>query len=331
MNEMTHMGRVTAVLSGDRPDRPPVSFWYHFPPEAAGGQAAVDAHLEHLGRYDLDFLKVMNDSPYPISRDVTRAADLRDLPVLNGDEEGFGVQLELIRTLARELSGEVLIATTILNAWATLRRMVHSPRGKRHGPPTLSGGPAPADSRISELLAEDRSVVARAIDAISTSLANFAGRCIETGADGIFLSVRDDWVNTPINGVGTYDEMVRAGDLRILSAANGARFNILHVCGVPQNFDAFADYPIAVINWADRAAGPAIGEVIGRIRPVVCGGVDNLATLAEGTPAAVEGEVGEALRQAGDHPMIVGPGCTFDPKLVPEENLDAMVGATRGL
>jgi uroporphyrinogen decarboxylase len=324
------MERMAAVLAGDKADHPPVSFWYHFPPARVHGQAAVDAHLEHLQRYDLDFLKVMNDNPYPLTLAKDDALELRSLPVLAGTEESFGRQLELIRALARELKGRVLMATTLFNAWAVLRRLLSAAdkRG-RHGPPTLHGGPTPVDLRISELLDEDRSAVATALAVIAESLANFARRCIEAGADGIFLSVRDDWVNTEVNGRATYNEMVRDGDQRILEAAGVGRFNLLHVCGVPQDFDAFTSYPVAVINWADRAAGPAIAEVVARTGPVVCGGVDNLNTLPTGTAGEVEQEVRDALRQAGDRPMIVSAGCTFDPDAVPSENLDAMVRAVR--
>ena len=55
------------MLGGAKPDRPPFSFWYHFLADQASGDAAVRAHLNHLHRYDLDFLKVMNDNPYPHS------------------------------------------------------------------------------------------------------------------------------------------------------------------------------------------------------------------------------------------------------------------------
>ena len=329
MAEMTRIERVSAVLAGSQPDRPPVSFWHHFPPDCRFGQAAVDAHLHHVAAYDLDFLKVMNDNGYPTRCDIRAAADLRDLPVLGGDEDGYGRQLDLIRALATELSGRVLTATTLFNAWAILRRLVTPKIADRHGPPTLGGPPAEADLRLSELLAEDRAAVGTAFDVIAASQANFAGKCIEAGADGIFLSVRDDWMDTDADGQNAYDEMVRPGDRRILSAAREGRFNLLHVCGIPRDFKAFADYPVPVINWADRAAGPAIGEVINRIDPVVCGGVDNLTTLPEGTPAAVEEEVRDALRQAGDRPMIVSAGCTYDSDLVPPENLHAMVCAVR--
>jgi uroporphyrinogen decarboxylase len=329
MAEMTAIERVSAVLASERPDRPPVSFWHHFPPTAASGQAAVDAHLQHLGRFDLDFLKVMNDNPSPTLRAVRTAADLRDLPVLRGDEEGYGEQLALLRALSAELSGKVPMVTTVFNSWAVLRRIVTPPVDDRHHPPILRGPPTPMDVRLSALLAVDRSAVGMALDAIAMSQANFARRCLEAGADGIFLSVRDDWADTPANGPSTYDEMVRLGDGQILTASRGARFNILHVCGVPRDFESFAAYPVHAISWADRAAGPAIGEVIERINPVVCGGVDNLATLLNGTPASVAAEVRDAIAQAGDRPMIIAPGCTYDPDVVPPRNLDAIVQAVR--
>ncbi len=289
----------------------------------------MNAHLQHLARYRLDFLKLMNDNRYPTARQIKAAADLCDLPVLRGDEEGYGRQLDLIRALATELSGKVLLTTTLFNAWAVLRRLVTPKIADHHGPPTIGGPATSADMRLSELLSEDRKAVGTGLNAIATSQANFAKKCLEAGADGIFLSVRDDWVNTPAHGPDTYEEMVRGGDKRILGSACEARFNVLHVCGVPKDFDAFARYPVHVINWADRAAGPALGDVIGRVEPAICGGVDNLNTLPAGTPDAVAEEVRDALRQAGDRPIIISAGCTYDPEKVPEENLQAMVRTTR--
>ncbi len=328
---MTHIERVSAVLAGQRPDHPPVSFWHHFPPNAARGSAAREAHLQHLSRFDLDFLKIMNDNEYPAAQPLCTIDDLRNVPVLRGDESSYGAQLELIAALEKELSEKVFILTTVFNAWAVLRRLVVPFVDRRaHKPPTLRGPATKADLRLADLLREDRSAVGRALDAIAMSQANFARRCIEAGADGIFLSVRDDWVREVARDPSAYNELVRTGDGQIVSAARNGRFNILHVCGVPADFHAFADYPVHVINWADRAAGPPIQEVAGQLKPIPCGGVDNLQTLPEGTPEDVKAEVRDSIRQAGDHPFIVAPGCTYDADLVPPANLNAIVQAARG-
>ena len=124
--------------------------------------------------------------------------------------------------------------------------------------------------------------------------------------------------------------MVRACDLTILAAVADAPFNVLHMCGKPQNFRAMADYPVQVLNWADRAAGPSIAYARDRVKPAIAGGVDNLKTLPSGTPEDCANEVRDALRQAKDRPIIIAAGCTFDAGLVPTANLKAVVAAARG-
>jgi hypothetical protein len=111
------------------------------------------------------------------------------------------------------------------------------------------------------------------------------------------------------------------------------RLNILHVCGRAVDFRAFADnrdYAAAtVVNWADRAAGPPIREVARWLKPAICGGVDNLNTLVNGTPQQVRDEVIDAVGQAAGRPIMIAPGCTFDPQRVAEENLKEMIQTVR--
>lgn len=319
--------RLETVMAGRRPDRAPVSFWHHFEPEQFAGPAAVRAHLDHLNTYELDFLKVMNDNGYPHNRRVSCVDDLRSLEVLRGDEAAFARQLELIAALRREVDGRVPLITTLFNAWATLRHMIREPNAKRR-PPNLDASQDAPTGRIKALIAEDADAVRRALGTIGKGLANFARQCLAAGADGVFLSVRDDWLSDG-GDRALYEQMVRPSDLDILAGAAAGRFNMLHVCGRPVDLHAFADYPVRAINWADRAAGPAIGEIIGWEGPVVCGGLDNLSTLPDGTPEDCAGEVRDALRQAGDRPMIVAPGCTYDPARVPSANLHAVRDAVR--
>ncbi len=328
---MNRMERVRAVLTGRVPDRPPVSFWYHFPGEQVSGKAAIDTHLGHLERFDLDFLKVMNDNGYP--RDtglIEKIDDLKDLQVHGPDAPQFADQLGVIEGLAGPLKGRVLFATTVFNAWAVLRGLLEPPK-LRHGPPILVPDQDPRDWRLNDLLKADRRAVGEALQKIGRSLADFARACIEAGADGIFLSVRDDWVDTEQNGPGTYDELVAETDRMILEAAGAGTFNMLHACGKPLNFKRFAEYPnVQVIHWADRASGPSIAEVKDWVKPAIAAGVDNLSTLPRGTPDDVRREVRDALGQAGARPILVTPGCTYDPDTVPEANLRAMVEAVRG-
>jgi uroporphyrinogen decarboxylase len=124
--------------------------------------------------------------------------------------------------------------------------------------------------------------------------------------------------------VGIYDRLVRPGDLKILAAAQGGTFNILHVCGKAIDFKRFAGYPAQVLSWADRSAGPSIAEVAAWLRPAICAGLDNLGTMVTGSPDDCAQQVADAIGQAGERPIFVAPGCTFDPASVPAENLRAI-------
>lgn len=324
---MNKIERVTAVLEGRQPDRPPISFWHHFAPGCAAGPAAVEAHVRHMETYDLDFLKIMDDNRYPriglTGGIIAGTEDLERLTVLRGDEDRFARQLELIRHLARRFQGECLMITTIFNSWTTLRQMI-LPDSDRHGPPVLGSTADPRDAAMSEFLRTAPGALERALGVIAESLANFAQNCLEAGADGIFLSVRDDWADAPENGAGTYDRLVRPGDLEILNSVQNARFNMLHVCGRPLDFKRFGEYPVHALNWADRYAGPSLASAAAWLRPAICGGLNNLETMASGSAEECMQEAAEALRQAGKRPIILAPGCTFDPETVPAENLHAL-------
>jgi hypothetical protein len=322
--------RVDTVLAGRFPDRPPFSFWHHFDRDQVSGPAAVQAHLELMERYKPDFLKVMNDNPYPHGGKIKRVEELASLQELDGHEEGFGRQLELLSALRAQVGQRVYLTTTIFNVWMVLRMLLQPP--KVHLPPNLDATVDAPSRWIREAYAHRPELVAASLRTIGRNLARFAGKCLTAGADGVFLSVRDDWVDTPqimATGTSVYAQLVRPTDLAILDAAKAARFNILHVCGKAVDFRAFAQYPVAVLNWADRAAGPAIAQVRDWLKPALCGGVDNLDTLPNGRPEDVAREVEEAVRQAGSRPIIIGPGCTFDPSRVPRANLEAMAEAVR--
>ena len=321
--------RVETVLVGRRPDRPPVSFWHHFTEAQRAGQAAVDAHLHFLERYDVDFLKVMNDHLFPRGDVpiVQSVAALKKIRPQAADAGELASQLDVIAKLAAAVGEQLPMCTTVFGPWSTLRQWTRPP-STAHGPPSLDASDD-RDETLSRLLTEDRQAVRGALEAIAATLADFARACVQAGADGIFLSVRDDWVNTPTNGPDTYAELVRPADRMLLDAVGHATFNMLHICGRPQDFRALADYPVHVLNWADRSAGPSLAYARDRVRPALAGGVDNLATLPSKGPEDVAAEVHDAVRQAGERPILITAGCTFDPQAVPSTNLDAMIAAAR--
>jgi hypothetical protein len=88
------------------------------------------------------------------------------------------------------------MTTTVFNAWAVLRHLIRPP--KEHSPPDLSGAADEPSQPIEAMLAFDTQAVKSAMRRIGLSLSRFARCCIQAGPDGIFLSVRDDWVDEGI-------------------------------------------------------------------------------------------------------------------------------------
>jgi uroporphyrinogen-III decarboxylase len=222
------------------------------------------------------------------------------------------------------------MTTTIFNSWSTLRRLMASDIDV-HGPPARGRVVDLRDAKLSRFLAEAPDVLAQALDAVTQTLSNFARNCLSAGADGIYFAVRDDWVDTPENGAGVYDRLVRDGDLKILAGATGGTLNIVHVCGRPLDFRRFGQYPVEALNWADRLGGPRIAEVASWLGPAICCGIDNLGTLLSGSPDDIQHEVADAVQQAAGRPIMIAPGCTYDGQGVPPSNLRAIRKAVDGL
>ena len=144
----------------------------------------------------------MCDARYPFSHRadgvVENVSDLDRLVPMRGNEDVFGRHMDVLHALSRRFAGEMWMTTTLFHSWSTLRRLT-APDSDVHGPPSRGRIADGRDATMSKFLAEAPQALARALDTIAESLANFARQCLAAGADGIYLSVRDDWVDTAEN------------------------------------------------------------------------------------------------------------------------------------
>jgi uroporphyrinogen decarboxylase len=162
--------------------------------------------------------------------------------------------------------------------------------------------------------------VAKALPALTETCANFAATVIKAGADGIFLSTNT--ASVELLSPQEYEQFGRPGDLKVLQAAKGGWFNSLHLHGKYPLFTLLADYPVQAMNWHDRTAGPSLKEASKLFKGALMAGVDQNGTLHLGTPAQVEAQVHDAIRQMNGRRLIISGGCTY-PLTVPEGNLMA--------
>ena len=283
--------RLRRALAGMEVDRPPASFWLHFPAAQRIGRAAIEAHVEYARETGVDFLKVMNEQPYQPGVDIRRPEDWRKLRPAPLSASFFQEQLRQLDALLHAVPDNLWLVTTIRN-------------------PLQSNATDTAGKLASAHLREDPQAVSQGLSAIAESLAHFAEACIAAGAKGIYFSAKGGESERLPEDV--FLEHVRPHDLTVLQAIEDmGELNLLHICGTGVRLHNYRDYPAHAVNWAvdKNALSLAEGrELFGR---TVVGGLDNRGVMVDGSPQRIASAVRRIVAQHGPRGLIVGADCTL--------------------
>ena len=314
-----------AALRGDEVDRIPLSLWkhYHLQDRAPRQLAEVTVALHH--QFDTDLIKLTPSGLYSIQdwgatihfgRDddtpplavqpvITSAEQWETLPRLSVNKGALGRELEFIHQVNTRLKGSAPFMMTLFSPLTTAYKL----RGDR-----ISG-----DRLLDDLRQSPRHLHA-GLRVIRDVLIGYAGACVEAGASGFFFATQ--LVSADKLSRTEYEEFGRAYDLAVLESLQAkSRVTMLHVCRQNPLFDLVADYPVHVINWSDRAAGPSLAEARQLTQTPLAGGL-SLDTLLTGSPQDVLAEAREAIAQAGRTGFILAPACVIRGSS-PEANLAA--------
>jgi uroporphyrinogen decarboxylase len=303
--------RVTRALQGVEVDRPPFSFWYHFGLQHMQGTKHAEAEIDFYRAYDLDFLKVMNDYPYPLARGVDALEteeDWKSIEPMTGSHECWKDQLEALSIISNAIGKEALFIETIFSPWTTARRLTRT-------------------GRLDEIRSRHPEALLGALEAIAESLAAYAKAAVGRGAAGVFLSLgaaTDD-----VMTVEEYETWGKPFDCKVLEAVGAAPFNVLHIHGKRIHFDAVIDYPVAGMNWSHFATAPSLREGREMSGKAVLGGIDE-TTAAHLSPVEIEKQVARAETEVGTRGLIVTPGCSV-PTDTPVRSLRAIKSAVERL
>ena len=116
----------------------------------------------------------------------------------------------------------------------------------------------------------------------------------------------------------------RPYDLRLLEAARGAPFNVLHVCKRRNLLFEMSDYPVGAFSWdANDSTNPTLAAALARLRGAVMGGISFDTSLATADPGRFTGEYRRALEATGGRRWLAAPGCSIPPGTAPQ-NLEAV-------
>jgi uroporphyrinogen decarboxylase len=104
---------------------------------------------------------------------------------------------------------------------------------------------------------------------------------------------------------------------------------VVHCHGDALMFDRLARLPGHAWNWDDRRTAPTLAEGRTMVPGAVIGGLDQWATLRDGTPEAAMAQARDAVAQTGGTGLIVGPGCVLTMN-TPDDNVAAAIRALGG-
>lgn len=307
---MNKIERVTNALKGDEVDRPPFSFWYHFGLQHVSGRKHAEAELDFYRAYDLDFLKVMSDYPYPLPdglEAVATAEDWRRIEPIDPNDRCWDEQLLALSIINDAIGNDAMFIETIFSTWTTARRLARS-------------------GSLTAMRQRDPETLLRAMDAISTSLAGYAKLVMGRGAAGIFLSLGA--ATNDVMTVEEYETWGRPFDLKILGAVTGAPFTVLHIHGKQIHFDSLLDYPVSAFNWSHFATQPSLRDGKMRSARTVMGGIDE-ANASHVSAPEIREQAEKAIREVGPRGLIVTPGCSV-PTDTRERSLREVKAAVQG-
>ncbi|MEK7331717.1 MAG: uroporphyrinogen decarboxylase family protein, partial [Candidatus Eisenbacteria bacterium] len=169
-----------------------------------------------------------------------------------------------------------------------------------------------------------------ALEAVTATYERFVKMLLAAGADGIYLATTD-WASRNLMSPDDYREWASPFDLRILAAAAGAPFNVLHVCKRRNLLFELADYPVSAFSWdATDPTNPTLADGLARLPGAVMGGISQEEALRETDPERAVAEFRRGLDQTGGRRWLVGPGCSIPPA-VPAANLKAVAAAVGSL
>lgn len=317
----THRERLETILSGEKPDRPAVALWHHFPVDDQNALTLVKATESFQKQFDFDLIKVMPASSFClkdwgsddkwsgnsegtrdyIKRVISHPDEWENLTVLDPEKGFLGQQLQCLALLQDSFTDHTPILQTIFNPLSQAKNLV--------GPRNLL-----------EHLRKNPDAVHYGLSTIRETTLRFIEAAKQYGIAGIFLAIQHASFLEMTEH--EYKEFGVAYDLPILNAAEDLWANTAHIHGEAIMFDLIADYPVQILNWHDRETSPTIEDGLKRFPGTVCGGISRVEGAVLGTPKTIREEALQALEEAGGKRLILGTGCVL-PLTTPYGNIMA--------
>ncbi len=315
---MDRRENVLTMVQGGKAEYVPSGFWLHFPPEAATGEAAVQAHLKFFKDTGTDLMKIMNENVVPCDIPIKKAADWKNLKPFTARSPFIVKELDLMKEIMDRTENPGVFLLTVHGVTAS---MWHA-RGGTDGYET-------GRKLLAKFLREDPKAFTYGLDVITGALEILAEKAVEAGVDGIYYAAlggeKDLFTEEEFNAY------IRPRDIAILNAASGRKgFNVLHMCKDHLDLNRFVGYPCDVVNWSTFEHNISLeeGRKLFPGRTILGGFDDRSGVLVDGTMEEIKSFAKDVVKRMGHTRFILGADCTL-PTEISRERIRAAVQAGR--
>ncbi|MFC1886853.1 uroporphyrinogen decarboxylase family protein [Thermodesulfobacteriota bacterium] len=310
--------RIHKVLSGETPDRIPVSIWGHdFLREWSAKELAAQT-IEKQQQYDYDFVKLNprwaffpelwgnqyeppDEQRHPrlLHKIIEKADDFSAIEMLTNSHPVFEEHLQALEAVLAAIGEDVDVIYTLFSPLAVAGHLCGGT-----GEPLLT------------FAKQHPKLIHQALETIAKSLKLHVDDVLDKGASGLFFASLQ-WTSTEICDPAFYSEFGRPYDLAVLDSAKRASFNMLHICGNQIQIDRFIDYPVQVLNWDSFGPGnPSLAHVHGHTDKVVAGGIPH-REIHKLSLGEIKEVAEKSVAGIKDRVMLTG-GCAVGALLDPE-------------
>lgn len=306
---MTKTERIKAAIEGRQTDSIPYAFWTHLPGIDMDPSALADATFDFYKKYDIDFIKTMNNGMYPIE-DLSCTIDYSDIV--------SGGVAKLIDTPVKSIDDWENVKVTSIDQGALKRELtslsllIEKTKGEVPVIFTVFSPITTADKISNKYLIEHiknggGSKVHKALEAITQTTCQLVKRAIDIGADGIFFA--SQMSSYDIMSEELYKEYGVYYDERVITASKGW-FNVLHAHGDNIMFNLLKNYPVNVFNWHVWESLPKLEEANFLAHKCVMGGIKRM-DITNRNKNELQNQIYECVKALKGRGHILTPGCVI--------------------
>ena len=176
------------------------------------------------------------------------------------------------------------------------------------------------------LMRSEPAALEHALEAVAVTLRDYAGACLDAGADGLFYAT--NVATRSLMSAAECRRFQRPYDLRVLGAVERAPFNLLHVCGEANALRRVPRLSGDGVLLGDRARQPDLAEGHRKSGRAVVGGFPAKPDIKSFTGAALADRARSAIAEMHGRHLLLGPDCSINPD-TPEPLLHAAGAAAR--